>query len=146
MRQCAHERHLAEVLWQENKPLGISLHGRMRFVSPFCGMSKKRNRKRAVAAHDKENRLNEKRKRRLEGKPRESEKSGRSPERFSGRLRFALVFCSPCPFNGVCLSAARRSRAALVYDKHTPWCQSCIIGNLFLRSQRFSFNLHCVVI
>ena len=31
----------------------------MRFVSPFCGMSKKRNRKRAVATHDKHDRLNE---------------------------------------------------------------------------------------
>ena len=34
----------------------------------------------------------------------------------------------------------------LVLDKHTLWCQSCMIGNLFLRSRRFSFNSPCVVI
>lgn len=56
MRQCAHERHIVEALCQEQpKFLGTSLHGRTRFVSPFCGMSKKRNRKRAVATQDKEN-------------------------------------------------------------------------------------------
>ena len=36
MRQCAHERHLAEALWQEkHKPHGTILHGIMRFVSPL---------------------------------------------------------------------------------------------------------------
>lgn len=60
MRQCAHERHLAEVLCQEQpKFLGTSLHCRTRFVSPFCSMSKKRNRKRADATHDKHDHLNE---------------------------------------------------------------------------------------
>ena len=85
MRQCAHERHIAEALCQEQpKFLGTSLHGRTRFVSPFCGMSKKRNRKRAVATQDKENSLNEKRKRRLEGKSRESEKADGRPSGSAG--------------------------------------------------------------
>ena len=57
-----------------------------------------------------------------------------------------LVFpcCSGCPFRGVCLAAAARkwgpqksasvassflgqSFAALVYAKHTPWCQAAMI-------------------
>ena len=85
MRQCAHERHLAEALCQEQPTfLGTILHGRTRVVSPFCGMSKKRNRKRAVGAHDKENRLNEKCKRRLEGKLRESEKADGRPSGSAG--------------------------------------------------------------
>ena len=104
MRQCAHERHLAEVLCQEQpKPLGTILHGRMRFVSPLCGMSKKRNRKRAVATQDKENSLNEKRKRRLEGKSRESEKADGRPSGSAGdsaslsfSARLALLTACAC--------------------------------------------------
>ena len=30
-------------------------------------------------------------------------------------------------FRGVCLAAAARSAAALVYAKHTPWCQAAMI-------------------
>ena len=104
MRQCAHERHLAEALCQEQpKFLGTSLHGRTRFVSPFCGMSKKRNRKRAVATQDKENSLNEKRKRRLEGKSRESEKADGRPSGSAGdsaslsfSARLALLTACAC--------------------------------------------------
>ena len=40
--------------------------------------------------------------------------------------------CSCCLFRGVCLAAARRSRAALVYAKHTPWCQTVKISEFII--------------
>ena len=52
------------------------------------------------------------------------------PKRFSGDgsapPRLSIWFSAPLllHFRSVCLAAARRSRAALVYAKHTPWCQS----------------------
>ena len=114
MRQCAHERHLAEVLWQENKPLGISLHGRMRFVSPFCGMSKKRNRKRAVATQDKENSLNEKRKRRLKENHERAKKRtvARAVQRATP-LRSRFPYALPFQRRVLVCGAAQPSRTCL---------------------------------
>ena len=57
------------------------------------------------------------------------ETRSRSPKRFSGdgsappRFLFGFPCCSGCPFRGVCLAAAARSAAALVYAKHTSRCQ-----------------------
>ena len=69
----------------------------------LCVMSKKRNRKRAVATQDKENSLNEKRKRRLEGKSRESEKADGRPSGSAGdsaslsfSARLALLTACAC--------------------------------------------------
>ena len=108
MRQCAHERHIAEALCQEQpKFLGTSLHGRTRFVSPFCGMSKKRNRKRAVATQDKENSLNEKRKRRLEGKSRESEKADGRPSGSAGDSASLSLSVQPYCFVAACACLRR---------------------------------------
>ena len=54
-------------------------------------------------------------------------KSGSSPKRFSGRLRFALAFCSALLF---C--------SGVVIDKHTPRCQI----HKFSRS-RYKLNIYC---
>ena len=140
MQQCAHERHLAEALCQEQPTfLGTSLHGRTRVVSPFCGMSKKRNRKRAVATQDKENSLNEKRKRRLEGKSRESEKADGRPSGSAGdsaslsfSARLALLTACACLRRGAAephlsMTSTRRGAKVVFCDNQ---CVKIIFTNL----------------
>lgn len=125
---------------------GAILHGIMRFVSPFCGMSKKRNRKRAVATQDKENSLNEKRKRRLEGKSRESEKadgrrsgSAGDSASLSFSARLALLTACACLRRGAAephlsMTSTRRG-AKLIFRVHQK--AHCSVG-FFMSPKSFT--------
>ena len=59
-----------------------------------------------------------------------AEKAAADPERFSGdgsappRFRFGFPVISLFAFPWRVLGCGARQRAALVYAKHTPWCQS----------------------
>lgn len=113
---------------KKHKPLETIPHDRTRFVSLFCDMRKKEPKVRCCRvrplSQDKHDRLNEKRKRRLEGKSRESEKadgrrSGSAGDSASLSFSAHLALLTAC----ACL---RRGAAEphLSMDKHTPWCQT----------------------
>ena len=59
------------------------------------------------------------------------------PERVSGdgsappRFRFGFPRCSCCRF-AACAWLRRAQRAALVYAKHTPWCQTVKISEFII--------------
>ena len=149
MRQYAHGRYLAEVLWQGNKPLGTNLHGRTRFVSPLCGMSKKngtesellpRTTKKIASMKNAKGGLKENH---------ERAKSGRSPERFSGDRPFPCAFefrfllrCFVC---GGCLNGeAKPSRSFMQAPATVPkcvfayviWLKKSLICDIILKNTR----------
>ena len=65
---------------------------------------------------------------------RRSSRGGSAPPRLS--VWFSALFL--LPFRGVCLAAAPE-RGALVYAKHTPWCQ---IGYSMTKSVKIIFCLY----